>query len=782
MTGTAASEFIPTASHWGTYFAEVRDGRLLDLHPWEEDPAPAVIGPGLVDAVDDAVRIRRPVVRAGFLRDGLAADPAGRGAEPFVEVSWDTALDLAAAQIDRVRTRFGNGAIFAGSYGWGSSGRFHHAQSQVHRFMNAAGGYVAHRNSYSHAAAEVTLRRTVGDFRGLVLDRATQWPDIASHCDLLVMFGGMPLKNAQVTSGGVGRHTLHEWLCACRDAGTEFVNISPLRTDVAALYDPEWIPVRPNTDAALMLALAHVLASEGLHDRGFLDRYTVGFDRFSSYLFGETDGTVKDADWAARITGVPAAVIRELARRMAAGRTMISTAWGLQRGEYGEQPIWLTVVLGAMLGQIGLPGGGFGIGYGSENGIGNPVRPFAWPALPQGRNPVDDFIPVARIADMLLDPGGSYHYDGEQRRYPDIRLVYWAGGNPFHHHQDLNRLVTAFRRPECIIVNEIWWTATARHADIVFPATSPLERDDLMMAHWEPAVAPMVKAIEPVGESRHDYDIFSALAARLGCLETFTEDRDAEEWLHHLWNQARQRAGGAGIELPDLETLRREGPRQVLERNGPVVLFDAFRRDPDAAPLATPSGRIEIHSETVEGFGYDDCPGHPVWREPAEWLGARGRWPLHMISNQPRTRLHGQLDNGAVSRGSKVAGREPVTMHPDDAAARGIRDGDVVRIFNDRGACLAGAIVSDSVMAGVIQLSTGAWYDPEVPGRVGSLCKHGNPNVLTRDAGTSRLAQGPVAHSALVEVERLEGPAPAVTAHEPPVIVARGTRSRNPEA
>lgn len=774
MAPATASRRVPTAAHWGTYHAEVKDGRLVDLHPYERDPAPAVIGPGLVDAADSPARVRRPVVRAGFLRDGPAADPAGRGAEPFVAVPWDTALDLAAGHIDRVRRTFGNGSIFAGSYGWGSCGRFHHAQSQVHRFMNAAGGYVGHRNTYSNAAAEVLLNRVVGDFRGQVLDRATQWPDIASHCDLFVMFGGLPHKNAQVTSGGVGRHTMHEGLLACHDAGMAFVNISPLRSDMASMFDPEWIPVHPNTDAALMLGLAYTLVSEGLHDRAFLDRYTTGFERFRTYLTGERDGIAKDPAWASAITGVPADAIVNLARRMARGRTMISTAWGLQRGEHGEQPIWLTVVLAAMLGQIGLPGGGFGIGYGSENGIGNPVRPFAWPALPQGTNAVDDFIPVARIADMLLDPGGSYDYDGQRRQYPDIRLVYWAGGNPFHHHQDLNRLVSAFRRPECIIVNEIWWTATARHADIVFPATTTLERDDLMMAHWEPTISPMLRAIEPVGESRDDYAIFTGLAERLGCRETFTEDRDAEEWLHHLWNQARQRAGGAGIELPDLATLRREGPREVLDRDGPVILFEAFRRDPDTHPLNTPSGRIEIHSEAIAEFGYSDCPGHPVWQEPAEWLGAAGRWPLHLISNQPRTRLHGQLDNGAVSRGSKIRDREPVTMHPDDAGARGIANGDVVRIHNDRGACLAGANVSDSVMPGVIQLSTGAWYDPETPGRIGSLCKHGNPNVLTRDAGTSRLAQGPISHTALVEVERFDGPLPAVTVHAPPTILDTG--------
>ena len=173
-------------------------------------------------------------------------------------------------------------------------------------------------------------------------------------------------------------------------------------------------------------------------------------------------------------------------------------------------------------------------------------------------------------------------------------------------------------------------------------------------------------------------------------------------------------------------------------------------------PLATPTGRIELFSEVIEGFGYEDCPGHPAWLEPAEWLGSplAERFPLHLISNQPRTRLHGQYDNGGASRASKVATREPLTLHPEDAASRGICDGDVVRVFNDRGACLAGAVLSDGVRPGVVQLATGAWFDPVVAGETGSLERHGNPNVLTLDTGTSRLAQGPSAMTALVQVER----------------------------
>ena len=766
------THYFPTATQWGTYDAEVKNGRLKRLNDYSNDPAPSIIGAGMVDAIDDEARIRRPMVRKSFLEKGPNSNKSERGSEPFVPVPWETALDLAASEIDRVRRQNGNKSIFASSYGWASSGRFHHAQSQIHRFMNLAGGYVRHKNSYSHAAAEVTLKHIVAEMKDIIHAQATDWPSISSDCELFIAFGGLPAKNAQVNLGGVGRHTLHEGMQSCYDAGVEFVNISPLKTDIAHIFDPEWITIRPNTDAAMMLALAYTLVNEGLYDKNFISTHTVGLEKFIPYLNGDKDGQPKNAEWAAQITGVSAQTIINLARRMAECRTMISTAWSLQRSDHGEQPIWLTVILASLLGQIGLPGGGFGIGYGCENGIGNPVKNFNWPALSQGTNSVEEFIPVARIADMLLHPGTKFDYDGEKLSYPDIRLLYWAGGNPFHHHQDLNRLVDAFRQPECVIVNEIWWTATARHADIVFPITTVLERNDLMMTKWEPMATPMHKAIEPVGESRNDYDVFSGLAQRLGFFEEFTEGRNEEEWLRHLWDQARQRAGQANFELPDFDTFWHEGPKEILKAEDKTVLLEAYRKDPQNNPLATPSGKIEIFSDVIAGFGYDDCPGHPVWMEPFEWLGGKTvkKFPLHIISNQPSTRLHSQLDSGSISKGSKIKDREPMTMNPVDAAGRGIKTGDVVRVFNERGSCLAGVNLSENVMPGVIQLATGAWFDPIVPGQIGALCKHGNPNVLTMDRGTSSLAQGPTAHSTLVQVEKFNDDIPKVTAHLPPAI------------
>lgn len=761
-------------SHWGTFTAEIEDGRFVGARPFAQNPDPSPLIHSMPAAVYDESRVARPMIRKGWLDHGPGGNREKRGTEPFVAVPWNEALDMVADELTRVRTHHGNQAIFGGSYGWSSAGRFHHAKSQLQRMLGTIGGYTAQVHTYSIAAGYAILPHVLGSAE-TAMAAASTWDSIVENSELVVAFGGLPVKNMQVTSGGPGQHVSRNYMKKAREAGVEFVNISPIRDDAEESLTAAWMPIRPNTDMALMLALAYTLESEGLADQAFLDSHCVGYQRFADYLLGRVDNQPKDPDWAAPICQIDSETIRRLARRMASKRTLINTNWSLQRGDHGEQPFWMTVVLAAMIGQIGMPGGGFGFGYGSMGNIGNPRRAIAAPSFPIGENRCDSWIPVARIADMLLNPGTEYDFDGERRTYPDIRLIYWCGGNPFHHHQELNRLVTAWRKPETIIVNEPWWTATAKFSDIVLPSTTTLERNDIGATTRDRFILAMEKAIEPVGDARNDYDIFRDLTRRLGTESEFTEDRDEADWLRHIYDRARQRAAENDVTMPTFDSFWDEGHVEIPPPDEPHILLAQFRANPASNPLPTPTGKIEIFSETVDGFGYDDCPGHPTWLEPIEWLGGEvaERYPLHMISNQPVTRLHGQLDNGKISRESKIDGREPVRIHPEDANSRGLENGDIVRIFNDRGELLAGVVISEEVNPGVVQLATGAWYDPSDPKVENSLDKHGNPNVLTLDKGTSRLGQGPIAHSALVDIEKYTGPVHPVTAFKPPQILDR---------
>lgn len=724
--------------------------------------------PGMVHS---ALRISRPAIRVGWLRDRHLGDGSRRGHDDYVEVEWDEALALVNAELQRVRTEYGSEAIFGGSYGWSSAGRLHHARTQTHRFLNAGGGCTNQAGNYSWGTAQFLLPHVIGSYTP-VTGRVTDWNSIIGHTRLLLAFGGMPLRNTQMTSGGAGDHPVGDQLARACAAGMELVVISPTRGDVPPGVKARWVPIRPNTDTAMMLAMMQVLVEDGIHDIAFLKTHCVGFEVLQKYLAGDTDGVTKTPEWAAAICDVPAGTIRDLARQARSVRSMLTCAWSLQRAHRGEQPYWTSIALAAALGHIGLPGGGFAFGHASMNGVGNPRMDVAGPSMGSGRNPTGSVIPVARLTDMLLHPGDSYEFNGRQGIYPDIKMIYWAGGNPFHHHQDLNRFARAWSRPQTIVAHEIWWTPMARRSDIVLPATTTLERNDIGGSTRDRRVFAMHQALSPQGSSRSDFDIYRELAALGGYESTFTEGLDEMSWIRRIYSEMTDEWQKNAHTAPDFETFWRQAYLDIPEPQRPFVLFESFREDPAANPLRTPSGRIELYSEKIAGFAYSDSPPHPMWLPPVEWLGATTaqRWPLHLLTPQPAGKLHSQMDGGKASAELKINGREALQISPEDAATRSISSHDLVRVYNDRGACLATAVIDPNLKAGVVCLPTGAWFDADDA----SLELHGNPNVLTIDLGTSRLTQGCSAQSALVEVERWESAeAPRVRAFEPPNIVKR---------
>jgi biotin/methionine sulfoxide reductase len=760
-----------TSTHWGTYRAKVKNGKVEELIGWEFDKDPSPIGPGILDVQDGPTRIDAPMVRKSWLENGPGSHNELRGSDPFVEVSWEKAETLVADELNRVKSTYGNASIFGGSYGWASAGRFHHAQSQLHRFLNCIGGYTRSKFTYSFAAAEAMVPHILGSYRAY-LDTCTSWDLIKKNTELFICFGGIPIKNGQISQGGTGQHYQKENILDAARSGIEFINISPLKSDLIDGAKGEWIKARPNTDTALMLGLAYTLHSEGLSDKKFLKKYTEGFEKFLPYLLGTDDGIVKNAEWAAEICNIPSSKIKELARKISSKRTMISVSWSLTRQDHGEQPFWMAIMLASMVGQIGLPGGGFGFGYSATNYIGGQFTVLPGAAFPQTKNEIDNFIPVARISDLLLHPGERFDFDGQSYEYPNTKIVYWAGGNPFHHHQDINRLIKAWEKPDTIISNEWCWNTLAKRSDIVLPCTTPLERYDIMMTPRDPYVVSMSKLVEPYGKAKNDFEIFAGIAKKMGVEEKFTEGRNQEEWQKWIYKETSERAAAANIKIPSYEKFREDKWFKISDPSEPTLMLKDFRENPIKNALTTPSGKIEIFSKTVAEFGYDDCPGHPVWIEPCEWLGQKNKkFNIHLISNQPKNKLHSQMDHGNYSKSFKINDREPVEINPIDAEDRGLKNGDIVKLFNDRGACLAGIKIEEKVMQGVAQISTGAWYDPQNPLEYGSICKHGNPNILTRDKGTSKLGQGPIAHSCLIEMEKYNEKPPEVTAHKPPVII-----------
>ena len=400
MTATTAPRIrrVPHCSHWGAYTVLVEDGRIVGVEPFPDDPDPSPIIHSVTGWADPAKRVLKPLVRREWLERREKADGAGRGRDSYVEVGWDEVLDLVAGEIARVRDERGPASIFAGSYGWTSCGRFHHASSQLKRMLNLAGGYTGHVDTYSIAAGPAILRHVLGD--SAACDGGANTLDgVAEHTRTLVVFGAMTPRTAQNEAGGPARHPLSGPLRRMKGRGVGIGPVPPVRDDMPEWVEADWWAIRPNADAALMLGLAGEIVAARREDRAFLSAHCSGADSFLAYLRGEADGLRKDAEWAAAIAGLAAPRIRALAARLVDTRSMIAVSWSLQRAEHGEQPFWAALGLAAVIGQIGLPGGGVGYGYGSLGGVGAPQSQARSPALPQGAGPHREFIPGPGIPD-----------------------------------------------------------------------------------------------------------------------------------------------------------------------------------------------------------------------------------------------------------------------------------------------------------------------------------------------------------------------------------------------
>lgn len=706
-----------TLTHWGAFDVTSSNGVVTDVAALAGDPDPSSItGPIANSAIN---RVRSPAVRASWLSDGVFANPSGRGIEPMIDVDWTTALDLAATALDRVRSERGNAAIFGGSYGWGSAGRFHHPQSQLKRFLNTIGGFTNGVGTYSHGAAEVVVPATTGVSFGDYLRRCAPPPDfVAATTEAFISLGGFPAHNTAMTSGGEAEHWYRPTLRKAASRGCRFVTVSPTLGKFDKELGSEWLPIRPGTDAALLLALTfHMLDNDPTH----FAETAVG--HYVSYLNGDADGIPKNADWAAEICGLAVHKILELVELLCNRRSLLNATWSTQRVENGEQTTWALLALGTILGASWEAGSSTTLGYGSMGSVGAPWVTTRPASLPQGRNPVNDHLPVARIADALRNPGKRYSYQGTMGSYPDIDAIYWCGGNPFHHHQDLNQLSEAWNKPRAVIVNEPSWTATARRSDIVFPSTFGFERSDLGGASTGRHLIMMQAAVAAPELARNDYDIFSALAERLGSHAAFTEGRTAEDWIEELYRRTRQHVP----ELPPFDEFVGSGgatrPSTISTSHAPAGIVEFPQ---DAVPVgATP---------------------HPTWIPPIEWLGTATNEMFHLVSPMPEARLHSQ-------HGGEPDSLPKVRCNPGDLTRLGLTDGQTVRLSNDRGAMHAVIESNDGVAERVVSVDNGYPFRPSPNER--RLCTGGNVNCLTADRPTSSWAQASVAHSCLVTMHAI---------------------------
>ncbi len=779
-----------SGAHWGAFQARVVADRVVEIKPHEFDKYPTPILDGTLDIIYSPSRVRYPMVRLDWYKKRKDSDRSQRGDNRFIRVSWDEALDLLYEELERIQTDYGPWALHVGNVGWRSVGQVHSCGNHMVRALGMHGSSVGTAGDYSTGAGQTIMPYVLGSTE--VYSQGTSWEIILKESKVVVLWASDPYKNLQV-GWNTETHEAYAYLEQLKQkvANKEIrvISIDPIKTKTQNYLECEHFYINPLTDVAFMLAVAHTLWKEDLYDKEFLDMYAMGFEEFLPYLNGETEDKVeKTPEWAAPICGVSADKIREFTRLIAANRTQLIFGWAIQRQQHGEHPYWMGAIIATLLGQIGLPGGGVSYSH-HYSSVGVPATgatmPGAYPLnLDTGRTPkhtntdyqgYSSVIPVARAIDALLEPGKKINFNGHEVTLPPYKMAVFSGSNQWHRQQDRNRMKKAYLQLETVVSVDYNWTATCRFADIVLPACTPYERNDIDAygSYSNRGVIAMHKLVDPLYHSMSDFDIWRNFCKRMKRDIEYSRNMNEMQWVEFLYEECRAANGKLDLPMPPFAEFWEKG--FVLFPDGkPWVRHADFREDPELNALGTPSGYIEIYSRTIANFGYKDIKGHPMWFEKAERSHGgpnSDKYPLWLQSAHPDTRLHSQTCESETRRKIyTVQGREPIYMNANEAGKRGIKDGDLVRVFNDRGQLLAGVVISDNYPDGVVRLHEGAWYGPTGP-EIGALDTYGDPNTLTLDIGSTELAQATSANTCLVDIELFKGGAPAVTSFGGPTFV-----------
>lgn len=628
-------------------------------------------------------RLKYPMKRAGARGDGR-----------FERISWDEALDTVAGELNRVKNTYGNASILF-LRGSGSQAALHSAGA-VERLLAEFGGFT---QIWGAASFEGALFASMATYGTMTTGSARE--DLLNS-RLIIMWGWNPAVTIWDTNTALA-------LARAREKGIKIISIDPRLTESTAVFAAEWLPIRPGTDAAMLIAMAYVMIKRGLQDQRFLDSYTIGFDKFRSYVMGEEDGVTKTPEWAEEITGVPQTTIERLAIEYATAKpAALIPGWGPARGAMGEQFCRAANTVIAMTGNVGKDGGyagGFmrafhsrelGMPRGPRNAVeqGIPPRPDSLHKLRGGTNPSGARIHNIDVYDAILQ--------GKAGGYPcDPRLAYVVASNFINSHPDVNKGIAAFKRLDFIVMHEQRMTPTARFADILLPVNTFMERDDVV-SPWlgSPYYLYMNKAIDSMYESKSDRDICAELAPRLGIAD-YREGKADEEWLRII----AERTG----DISDFENFKEKGAIKI-KVSPPFVAFREQVEDPANHPFPTLSGKIEIYCQHLAEMNNPRIP--PVARYITTPEGyddsLRNKYPLQLLTAHQKPAIHSTMEK--IPWLDEVEPRR-LWISTADAEARGIFNGDEVLVFNDRGKVLIRAWVTERIMPGVVNIGQGGWFD-----------------------------------------------------------------------
>jgi anaerobic dimethyl sulfoxide reductase subunit A len=646
-----------------------------------------------------------------------------RGEGKFERISWDEAIDTVAKEWLRIRDKYGPLSCVFDHVGGDII--FIHVGT-VAKLVAKLGGAYRTWGNMSFQGAHLAIFASYGT------PYTNNMRDDLPNSKLIIMWGWDPA----MTMNGV---KTQYYLAQAKEKGTRFICIDPRFSPSAGLFADQWIPIKPSTDTAMVIAMAYVMITEDLYDHHFIDTYTFGFDQYRDYVLGKTDGVPKTPAWASAITGVPAETIAQVAREYATTKpAALMPGAGVGRTDHGEQFHHATITLAAMTGNVGIHGGDAGT-RGWEAQFGGYPYDNPWfkefqtrvtqrdelPYPPEKASPFrKNAVHRVKLADRILDGKVKFMF---------FEAISYANQFP-----NLNKINRALKIPEFICSVEMYMSPTAKYADIILPSCSFLERNDITMGVGLPFIGAMNKTIEPLGESKTHLEIADLLAKRMGYPDLYTTD-----------DLKLQREYADTARVPDFDQWKRDGVYRI-KLDEPYIAFKKEIEDPKNHPFKTRSGKIEIYAQEWAELNLPDLPpiptyleGREIWRSP---LAAK--YPLALITPHGPTRALSKFDNVPWIR---ELGGQRVWINTLDAAKRGIVNGELVKVRNDRGTMLIRAKVTGRIIQGAVSIASGAWFKPDKDGNDRGGCA----NTLTADeAGSVGVYQF---NTNLVEVEKYQG-------------------------
>jgi anaerobic selenocysteine-containing dehydrogenase len=779
-----------------------KNGKSLEPN-WKSLPGPFSLA--YKKRVYSPNRIKYPLKRVDWDPNG-ERNPQNRGKSKYKRISWDEATDIIASEIKRVHKEYGPFAVLTQGDGHGECKLIQGPHGAPSLLLEKMGVWTQQvRNADSWEGWVYGGEHMWGKgLCGHMLPAANIVKDVSENSNMVLFWGGDPETTPWGFRGQFASRVCYFWT----EIGIKQVYICPELNYGAAVHADKWIPVLPNTDAALQLAITYVWMTEGTYDKEYIKTHSVGFDKFEDYVLGREDGIPKTPEWASLKCGVPEWTIKALAREFATKATTIAHYFGggYIRGPFSHEPARLEGVLLAMQG-LGRPGVHQCIitYLGMPRSVQSPNTRYTWGGsygdqaqrdrvlkLTGACSPrlgINQFFPKTLFKEAILNPPVTFWGTSGPMAPTEDQFVQYTypwpkeeGGAEVHMIWCDNpclttcwnfghKLAEVYRSPkiEFIVTQHPWLENDTMFADIILPISTLYEMDDIITNTAQGVqfknIIVQRQAIDPIGESKSDYEAVLEVARKLGKYDEVTEGKTLEDWIKYVYE---------GMGLPEFISWEDFKEKQYYvfpvaedwEKDPPGLR--QFYENPEKYPLETPSGKLEIYSERLAEHFPDDKERQPIpkWVENSESHNERisseraDKYPLLMMSNHGRWRVHAQCDDITWTREirtCKVKGwdgymYEPLWIHPSTAGARGIKDGDIVKIYNERGSVLGGAIVWERMMPGVVYMDHGARVDWIVPGEID---RGGAINLISPNNIISKHCPGMATSSYLVEVEKV---------------------------